>query len=96
MDDGQSTVHYQISVTEGDLYRMGELQVDGLDPELTNKVIAQWQLKKGDPYDNEYLIPFFKVMFPVLGQRVRYSVVPKQAINQQDKTVTVSLHFVPK
>lgn len=96
MDDAQSTVHYQISVTEGDLYRMGELQVDGLDPELTNKVIAQWQLKKGEPYNNEYLIPFFKVMFPVLGQRVRYSVVPKQAINQQDKTVAVSLHFVPK
>jgi outer membrane protein assembly factor BamA len=96
MDDAQSTVHYQISITEGDLYRMGELQVDGLDADLTQKVVAQWQLKKGDPYDNDYLLRFFKVMFPLLGPRVRYSVVPKQAINQQDKTVTVSLHFVPK
>ena len=96
MDDTQSTVHYQISVTEGDLYRMGELQVDGLDAEAAKTVVAQWQLKKGDPYDNGYLQRFFKVMHPNSGQRVSYSIVPKQAINQQDKTVSVSLHFVAK
>jgi outer membrane protein assembly factor BamA len=96
MDDTQSTVHYQISVTEGDLYRMGELQVDGLPPEVAQKIVAQWQLKKGDPYDNGYLQRFFKVMYPTLGPRVGYSVFSKQAINQQDKTVSMSLHFVPK
>jgi hypothetical protein len=35
-------------------------------------------------------------MYRDFGQRVTYTVVPKQAINQQDKTVSVSLHFVPK
>lgn len=96
MDDAQSTVRYQISVTEGDLYRMGELQIDGLDADGAKKIFAQWQLKKGDPYDSGYLQRFFKVMYRDFGQRVTYTVVPKQAINQQDKTVSVSLHFVPK
>jgi outer membrane protein assembly factor BamA len=96
MDDAQSTVRYQISVTEGDLYRMGELQIDGLDADGAKKMFAQWQLKKGDPYDSGYLQRFFKVMYRDFGQRVTYTVVPKQAINQQDKTVSVSLHFVPK
>lgn len=96
MDDAQSTVHYQISVTEGDLYRMGELLIDGLDPDAAKKISAQWQLKKGDAYDNGYLQRFFKIMYRDFGQHVSYIVVPKQAINQQDKTVTVSLHFVPK
>jgi outer membrane protein insertion porin family len=96
MDDAQSTVHYQISVTEGDLYRMGELQIDGMDADGAKKIFEQWQLKKGDPYDNGYLQRFFQIMYRSFGQRVTYNVVPKQTINQQDKTVSVSLHFVPK
>jgi outer membrane protein assembly factor BamA len=95
-DDAQSTVHYQISVTEGDLYRMGDLLIDGLDPDAANKISAQWQLKKGDAYDNGYLQRFFKIMYRDFGQHISYVVVPKVAVNQQDKTVTVSLHFVPK
>jgi outer membrane protein assembly factor BamA len=96
MDDAQSTVRYQLSVTEGDIYRMGDLLIDGLDAEAAKKMAAQWQMKKGDPYDNGYMQKFFKIMYRDFGQHVAYSVVPKQAINQQDKTVSVSLHFVPK
>ncbi len=96
VDDAQSTVHYQLSVTEGNLYRMGELQIEGLDAESAKKIAAQWQLKKGDPYDESYLQRFFKIMYRDFGQHLSYSVVPKQAINQQDKTVSVSLHFAPK
>ena len=96
MDDAQSTVHYQISVTEGELYRMGELRIDGLDAEGTKKIAEQWQLKKGEPYDDGYMQRFFKIMYRDFGQHVTYSVLPKRDINQQDKTVSVSLHFVPK
>jgi len=96
MDDGQSTVHYQLSVTEGNLYRMGELQIDGLDADSTRKMAAQWQLKKGDPYDDGYLQKFFKIMYRDVGLRAPMNVVSKQSINQQDKTVSVFLHFVPK
>ncbi len=96
LDDAQSTVRYQLSVTEGSLYRMGDLQIDGLDAESTRKMATQWQLKKGDPYDEGYLQRFFKIMYRDVGLRAPMNVVPKQVINQQDKTVSVSLHFVPK
>jgi hypothetical protein len=39
---------------------------------------------------------FFKIMYRDVGLRAPMNVVPKQSINQQDKTVSVSLRFMPK
>lgn len=96
MDDGQSTVSYELNVTEGDLYRMGDLELDGLDADATKRMTEQWQMKKGDPYDNSYLPRFFSITYRDVGLRRPYDVVRKESINQQDKTVTVALHFMPK
>jgi outer membrane protein assembly factor BamA len=96
LDDAKSTVHYQLSVTEGNLYRMGDLQIDGLDADVARKMAANWQMKKGDPFDDSYTHRFFQNMFRDTGLRVPMSVVQNQSINQQDKTVSVNLHFVPK
>jgi outer membrane protein insertion porin family len=95
-DEAQATVVYQLNVTEGDLYRMGDLELDGLDPDASKKMAAQWQMKKGDPYDNSYLTRFFSIMYRDVGLRRPYNVVRKESVNQQDKTVTVALHFMPK
>jgi outer membrane protein insertion porin family len=96
LDEAKSTVHYQLSVTEGNLYRMGDLQIDGLDADIAKKMAANWQMKKGDPFDDSYTQRFFKNMFRDTGLRVPMNVVQKQSINQQGKTVSVNLHFVPK
>jgi len=96
MDEAQSTVAYALNVTEGDLFHMADLELDGLDPDATKKMATQWQLKKGDPYDQSYLQKFFSVMYRDVGLRRPYNVVPKESINQQDKTVSVALHFMPR
>jgi len=96
MNDAQSTVHYELNVTEGDLYRMGNLELDGLDADASRKMVAQWQMKRGDPYDNTYLGKFFSLMYRDVGLRRPYNVVPKESVNQQEKTVSVALHFMPK
>ena len=96
MDEAQPTVVYQMKVSEGELYRMGDLELDGLDPDVSKKMAAQWQMKKGDPYDSSYLHKFFSIMYRDVGLRHPYHVVPKESVNQQDKTVTVALHFMPK
>ena len=96
MDDSNSTVGYRIRVTEGDQYRMGELSIDGISAESAKKMAAQWQMKKGDPFDESYLQKFFGIMYRDVGLRVPYNVSSKQAMNREDKTVSVSLHFVPK
>jgi outer membrane protein insertion porin family len=96
MDEAHSIVSYELNVTEGDLYRMGKLEVDGLDADASRRMAAQWQMKKGDPYDNSYLQRFFSIMYRDVGLRRPYDVVRKESINQQDKTVSVALHFMPK
>ena len=96
MDDAQSTVRYQLNVSEGDLFHMGDLTIDGLDPESSKKMAAQWQLKRGDPFDSSYLTRFFKIMYRDVGLKGSWNVVPRQSISQQDKTVSVTLHFMQK
>jgi outer membrane protein assembly factor BamA len=96
MDDAAATVGYQLNVTEDEMYRMGELNIDGVPPENSKKMLAQWQMKKGDPYDSSYQQRFFNLMYRDFGLHGSYDVVPKEAIDRQQKVVNVALHFVPK
>jgi outer membrane protein assembly factor BamA len=96
MDDAAATVAYQLNVDEDEMYRMGELNIDGIPPENTNKMLAQWQMKKGDPYDSSYPQRFFSLMYRDFGLHKSYDVVPKEAIDRQQKVVNVALHFLPK
>jgi outer membrane protein insertion porin family len=96
MDDTAATVGYQLNVTEDEMYRMGELNIDGIPPENSKKMLAQWQMKKGDPYDSSYQQRFFSLMYRDFGLHGSYDVVPKEAIERQQKVVNVALHFVPK
>jgi len=96
MDDAQAAVSYQLIVTEGDLYRMGELEINGISPENAKKIATQWQLKAGDPFDDTYMDRFFKTTYRDIGLPGFWKIIPKKAVNQQSKTVAVALHFVPK
>jgi outer membrane protein insertion porin family len=95
-DDANSAVHYQLNVTEGEQFRMGELIIDGLDPDATKKMTAQWQLKPGDPFDTSYINRFFKVMYRDAALHGSWNVVPRESVNQQNRTVSVILHFAPR
>jgi len=75
---------------------MGELQTDGIDPSAASKLEAQWQMKKGDIFDVSYLHRFFDVLYHDFGLNRSYSVIPKQTVDRQQKTVNVTLRFVPK
>jgi outer membrane protein assembly factor BamA len=95
-DDTASTVAYNFEVVEGDVFHMGELETDGIDPSAASKLAAQWQMKKGDIFDVSYLHRFFEVLYHDFGLSRSYSVIPKQTVNRQQKTVNVTLRFVPK
>jgi outer membrane protein insertion porin family len=96
MDDAQATVRYTLNVMEGDLYRMGDLQIDGISEAAANRMATQWQMKKGDPFDESYPNRFFQSLYRDLALSQSFNVAPKRTVNQQDKTVSVALHFVPK
>src|SRR5436305_747091 len=88
LDDSSATAAYEVNVVEGDVFHMGELQVDGIDDKAANELAAQWQIKKGNVYDDSYLGRFFQVMYHDIGVSRSYSVVRKQMVNRQEKTVT--------
>lgn len=96
MDDSAATVAYELAVTEGDVFHMGDLQIDGIDTSAASKLEAQWQMKKGDVFDDSYLPRFFQVLYHDFGLSRSFSVVPKQTVNQPEKTVNIALHFVPR
>ena len=96
MDDQAATVAYQINLNEDEMYRMGELNIDGIPPENSKKMLAQWQMKKGDPYDSSYPQRFFSLMYRDFGLHGSYDVVPKEVIDRQQKVVNMALHFLPK
>ncbi len=54
ISDADSTVKYFLHLQEGDLYKMGDLDIRGLDSVITQRVVAAWKLREGDTYDGTY------------------------------------------
>jgi outer membrane protein assembly factor BamA len=96
MDDGTASVRYRVNLVEGDQYHMGDLKIDGLPDDAAKRMVTQWQMKRGDPFDDSYVARFFKVMYGDASLQRSYNLIPKQAADPQSKTVSVFLHFVPK
>jgi len=96
MDDAQAMVIYDLNVAEGDQYQMGDLEIDGIEQPAIQRIIDEWQMKKGDPYDNTYFPRFFQFIYRDTTLSRSYNIAHKETLNPQDKTVTLALHFVPK
>ena len=95
-DDVKSTVRYTLQVDEGDLFRMGELEILGLDASATSKVRAAWTVREGEPYDAGYANHFLNEAIKVLPMGVHWAVDVRESVNVEDKTVDVNLRFNSK
>ncbi|HEV2493967.1 MAG TPA: POTRA domain-containing protein [Terriglobia bacterium] len=95
--DATRTVSYDVHVTEGDLYRMGKLEIAGLDASHTEALSRRWTLPAGDPYDRSYLKTFLGASgrhLPKLPQGWNISL--KELPNNPTKTVDVTVTFAPR
>jgi outer membrane protein assembly factor BamA len=95
MDDTQSTVGYQLQVHEGDVYHMGELEIQGLDARTTERLVEGWKLRGGDIYDASYPQQFLNDTNRVIPL-VSWKISVHNSLNEKDKTVDVTLRFDPK
>jgi len=95
MDDAQSTVAYQLQVHEGDLYHMGELEIQGLDARTTARLVEGWKLRGGDIFDASYPQQFLNDTNHVIPL-APWKISVHHSLNEKDKTVDVTLHFDPK
>lgn len=96
MDDEKSTVHYVINVSEGDLYKMGELEILGVDTASKDRLLAAWTLREGQPYNAGYARKFIEDAPRLLPRELRYLTTIDEALDAKDKTVDVTIHFKPQ
>ena len=92
-DDEKSTVHYDLNIVEGDLYRMGELEIAGLDTQAKARMQAAWHLREGQPYNADYPKKFVDETEQLLPRAVRWAVSIHESRDAKDKTVDVEIRF---
>jgi outer membrane protein insertion porin family len=95
MDDVQATVSYQLQIHEGDLYHMGQIEIQGLDDKSTARLVSEWGLPIGDPYDSSYLDRFSEQAVKLLPLG-NWSVTTHETPNPEEKTVDVTMRFESK
>jgi outer membrane protein assembly factor BamA len=93
-DDAARTVRYEVLINEGDQFHMGNLQILGLDADLTDKLKANCRLQPGDPFDQTYWNTFFKENGPLLPRtQFGWNVGIKQFPHFSEKTVDVTIKY---
>jgi outer membrane protein assembly factor BamA len=66
-DDSRLTVQYVVRISEGDVYRMGDLKIHGLDSKATARLENDWTLRPGDVYDSKYAERFVLQAYKEIG-----------------------------
>jgi outer membrane protein insertion porin family len=92
-NDPDRTVDYQITVNEGDVYKMGELLLEGLDDKASARIRENWTLREGETYDASYPQRFVRQAVLDLPKDARWSVAVHESVNDKDATVDVNLAF---
>lgn len=92
IDEADATVRYVLNINEGSLYKMGELEILGLDDHTRDRLKNDWTLHAGDVYDSSYTQRFLNQAYKEIGDwRVRVD-----ETQNRDHTVDVTLRFDSK
>jgi outer membrane protein assembly factor BamA len=90
-DDGAAT--FLINVKEGPQYKMGALLLKGLAPDLEKKMRERWQLAPGAIYDDTYPARFVNETIGSLPPGIRFQFQESQRIDDQLRTVDVTIEY---
>jgi len=95
-DDAASAVALHMTVKEGPVFHMGDLEFRGLDNSLTAKLRDVWKLRPGDVYDATYLESYLPEAHKLLPSRLDWEVSPHVTANLRDKSVDVDIIYSVK
>ncbi|HKM84780.1 MAG TPA: POTRA domain-containing protein [Terriglobales bacterium] len=93
LDDEKSTVHYELNIVEGDLYKMGELEILGLDTQAKARMQTAWTLRAGQPYNADYPQKFLYDTRDLVPRGVQWNVSVHETPDAKEKTVDVEIRF---
>jgi outer membrane protein assembly factor BamA len=92
LNDADSTVKYLFDFNEGGIYKMGDLEIRGLDSRATGRLAEAWKLRAGDTYDSSYLNRFLDSLSDLLPGDL-WNISFHESLEDKDRLVDVSLHF---
>lgn len=95
-DDGASSVRFQLQVHEGEVYRMGDLEILGLDSRTAARLVDDWKLRGGEVYDSSYPKRFLGEAIHDLAPTVQWQMGFYESVNEKEKTVDVTVRIDPK
>lgn len=93
LNEAASSVRYTITVVEGDLYRMGELEFLGVDSASKGRLLAAWKLPEGQPYNPGYTRKFLETAPELLPKGLQYSTKLGEDLDAKAKVVDVTIRF---
>lgn len=95
LDDAQHTVREKLSIIEGDVFKMGDLEILGLESRTKDRLRNNWTLFSGDIYNAGYTRRFVsQALQDVLKGDWNSDV--QETLDRKDKTVDVTLRFSQK
>lgn len=93
MDDTQHTMACRITIVEGDVYKMGELDFRGVDSETQARLRNLWTIRPGEPYDSSYPSQFAEKAYRQIAVLKNSTADVHESPNPNDKTVDVTVRF---
>jgi outer membrane protein assembly factor BamA len=97
LDDASRSAVYQIQIRQGDLFRLGKLEIAGLDDARASSFQQLSRLRPGDPYDATYWGTYLQEVGRQLPKVAPGWIVgnPVQTIHADTKIVDVRFTFHP-
>jgi outer membrane protein assembly factor BamA len=92
-DDSTHSVAYKLDVHEGNVFHLGDLDIQGLDPKTTDRLREAWTLRETDPYDTTYPRRFFEQTVKLLSRDLTWTISIHEGVNEKEKTVDVTLRY---
>jgi len=92
-DENQHAVRYDVRIIEGDQYKMGELEILGLDTRAKDRMREAWTLRQGQPYNADYPMKFLEDTRNLVPPEVEWATSVHETPDAKDKTVDVEISF---
>jgi outer membrane protein assembly factor BamA len=82
-----------VKIIEGDQYKMGELEILGLDTRAKDRMREAWKLQQGQPYNADYPKQFLEDTRSLVPAEVEWAISVHETPDAKDKTVDVEIGF---
>ncbi len=90
------SVRYKIVIHEGPAFAMGNLDIQGLDEQTTERLRESWTLHTGQAYDSSYPARFLEQASQQIHLLQHLRADFAETPDDKEKTVDVTLRFLPQ